>query len=560
MRKVSTKHHVLGRPIVELEARKNLHSDLSLLVSSIPIVAPLVSPLLDNGNGGSTQPSSPPGPQPAPGNGEGGNGNGGGGNGGGNGGGGNGGGGGGGNPPTPTTSPTSSVVPLVSIPGTVSPGIVPGNPPGSSSPSDTSNGGSSGSGGQTLPVNVASGLSITTSAALGMPTPVALVTGSLSPSQHSLSSGSDTLGTVTPLQTISTDAAVSSGKQLSGGAIAGITLVCLFFLFSLVLLVVRRRSIARRVELRRQWWFGRSSSGRNVSPANSGAPLGSSMEAPGSRLSARSSFATNFDQGLMFRIDSPSGFSLGVVPSLPPMAEVRDRNSALISTGGAVARRESMNSMLSNGSNPDAQYLAVSTHQNNLESSSPMSVRPFSPSESFAFPKPPAPPSSNVDSFPISETQGFSSPQSSATTLVHLSTPPRALMTDLPPAPVPTSLHPQISTPDVTLPPRIAANQSIDPFADPAEREFSDVGVIRRPFAPSLDDELAVHPGDRTRLLRIFDDGWAFVQKLGGTEGGRHERGLVPVDCFREVDQALPAFLAEKRVNCGSDQLIAVAL
>ncbi|KAI9568486.1 hypothetical protein HD554DRAFT_2022225 [Boletus coccyginus] len=262
----------------------------------------------------------------------------------------------------------------------------------------------------------------------------------------------------------------------------------------------------------------------------------------------------------MVRVDSPSRSSLGVVPGLPPMAEVRDRNSLLISTGGAVALRESMNSMLSNGSNPDAQYLTVSTHHNNLESTSPMSVHPFSPSESFAFPKPPAPPSSNVDTFFISETQGFPSPQSSATTLVHLSTPPRALITDLPPAPVPTSLHPQILTPNVTLPPRIiAANRSTDPFVDPVKSEFADVEVIRRPFAPSLDDELAVRPGDRTRLLRIFDDGWAFVQKLGGTEGGRHERGLIPVDCFREVDQALPAFLSEKN-KCGSDQLIAVAL
>ncbi|KAF8549903.1 hypothetical protein OG21DRAFT_1469387 [Imleria badia] len=161
-----------------------------------------------------------------------------------------------------------------------------------------------------------------------------------------------------------------------------------------------------------------------------------------------------------------------------------------------------------------------------------MSVRPFSPSESFAFPKPPAPPSSTVDSFFISGTPGPASPQSSATTLVHLSTPP----------------------------PIAAVNPSMDPFADPAKPEFSDVEVIRRPFTPSLDDELAVRPGDRVHIFRIFDDGWAFVERLAGTERERHERGLIPVDCFREVDQAFPTFLSEKRVSYGSDKLIATAL
>jgi hypothetical protein len=555
MQKASAKHRVLGHAFAELEARKNPRSDLSLSVGSIPLVGSLVNPLLDDEPGDGAQPSSTPNPQPAPTSTPGG---------------GSGSGNGGGNTPTPIASPTShegtvaSVSPVSIVPGPTSSGSAPGKPSGSSSANSPSNGGSmagpggGGGGGQPLPVNVGSEPSTTASTPLGASTPAALAFGSSSPSQYSLGSGSNTAG-IAPLPTITTAAAISPGKQLSGGVIAGITIVCLFFLLALILLVVRRRSIARRMEFRRQWWFSRSPSGRNFSLNGSGSPrspVGSSAEDPASRLSARSSFATNFDEGLMFRIDSPSMFSLGLAPDLPPMAEVRERNSVLISTGGAVARRESMNSMLSNDSEPFVQYLSTAQ-----VSSTSMSVRPSSPTEPFAFPKPPAPSSSTADSFFISGTQDLVSSQSSVTTLVHISTPPRVFMTDLPPAPILTSFHPQTSKPSVTCSPFIAAaNPSIDPFVDPAKPEFSDVEVIRRPFVSSLGDELAVRSSDRVRLLQIFDDGWVFVEKLAGTEGGRHERGLIPVDCFREADQALPTFLAEKRVSYGSCELIATAL
>ena len=549
------KHRVLVRSPTELDARDLLNLPP---INSIPVVGPLVSPLVGNGAGGGAQPSIPLNPHPAPmstassGDGSG---------------------NGGGNTPTPTEPLTSSggtAVPPVSIVSSpTSPTSIPGKPSSSSSAQNTSSGGSTAkssspggggnylapSGGQTAPVNVG-----TTPAALGTPPPGALASGISSSSQSSLGSGSNTVGTVVSSPTITTAAATSSGNQLSGGAIAGITIVCLFFLLALILLVVRCRSIVRRAELRRRWWFTRNASGGNFSLVDDpSSPVGPNGELPASRLSARSSFATNFDQGLMFRVDSPPRFSLTVFPDLPPLAEVRERNSVLISTGAAVARRESLNSMLSQGSDPDAQYLTYSTGQNNLEPSTPMFVRPFSPSESFAFPKPPAPSSSTMDAFFISGTHGPTSSQSSASTLVQLSTPPRAFMTDLPPAPNhPPSFHPQTLTPSVPFSPFIAAaDPSVDPFSDPVKPEFADVEVIRRPFVPSLDDELAVHPGDGVRILQIFDDGWAFVDRLAGTEGERYERGLIPVDCLREAGQPLPTFLAQKRVvSYASDQLI----
>jgi len=100
----------------------------------------------------------------------------------------------------------------------------------------------------------------------------------------------------------------------------------------------------------------------------------------------------------------------------------------------------------------------------------------------------------------------------------------------------------------------------MDPFGDPPKTELSNVEVIRRPFTPSLEDEMAVVPDDRVRIIRVFDDGWAFVEKLTGSGGDRRERGLIPIDCFRDVDQALPSFLAEKRVSYGSQPVLGTPL
>ncbi|KAF9222956.1 hypothetical protein BS17DRAFT_796354 [Gyrodon lividus] len=261
----------------------------------------------------------------------------------------------------------------------------------------------------------------------------------------------------------------------------------------------------------------------------------------------------------MFRVDSPQG--LGVVPEFPPMAEVRERNSVLLSTGGAVARRESMNSMMSNGSDPDTQFLIVPTNQDVMDPPTPMSVRPFSPSESFSFPKPPVPQKSpDWSSNRLSNSfffapggQGYTSAQSSAATLVHINTPPRALTTDLPLAAVSTSLFQhQVSTTSAPSSPVVAVTiPAADPFADPTKLEFADVEVIRRPFMPTMDDELAVLPGDKVRIMQVFDDGWAVVEKF--TASKCNERGLIPVDCLREAGQALPVFLAQKRVSSYTD-------
>ncbi|PCH40259.1 hypothetical protein WOLCODRAFT_67614 [Wolfiporia cocos MD-104 SS10] len=79
---------------------------------------------------------------------------------------------------------------------------------------------------------------------------------------------------------------------------------------------------------------------------------------------------------------------------------------------------------------------------------------------------------------------------------------------------------------------------------------FARVETIRRPFAPALPDEMAVAPGERVRMLRRFDDGWAEAVKLGADPAaGAVACGLIPIDCLRMPGEELPAFLAAKRLS-----------
>ncbi|KAG6336880.1 hypothetical protein ID866_2206 [Astraeus odoratus] len=234
-------------------------------------------------------------------------------------------------------------------------------------------------------------------------------------------------------------------------------------------------------------------------------------------------------------MESPTA-QLGL-PDMPPMAEVRDRNSVLISTGGEARRRESFMSMVSNSSDPHTQYLVTPNEFNTAEpdATSPMSVRPFSPSETFSFPKPPVPASSVA----VSSSQAASS----TATLVQINSPPAVF-------------SPELGSPcaqPIAVPPVFTS--AGNPFEDPVEPStFSGAETVRRPFLPTLEDELAVSPSDQVRILQVFDDGWAMVEKVGVVPGNPGQsmpqrRGLIPVDCFREAGQALPSFLAQKRLS-----------
>ncbi|EEB98684.1 hypothetical protein MPER_01764 [Moniliophthora perniciosa FA553] len=148
-----------------------------------------------------------------------------------------------------------------------------------------------------------------------------------------------------------------------------------------------------------------------------------------------------------------------------------------------------------------------------------MSVRPFSPTESFMFPKPPS------DSLATDHRGSTISNRQS----------------------------------NIAITAQSAYSGVLDgnPFVDPVvQPQFAEAEPIRRPFLPSRDDEIAVVTGEKVNVLQVFDDGWVAVQKVShysdtkgkgkALEGGP---GLIPVDCLREASQELPDFLRSKRVS-----------
>jgi hypothetical protein len=113
------------------------------------------------------------------------------------------------------------------------------------------------------------------------------------------------------------------------------------------------------------------------------------------------------------------------------------------------------------------------------------------------------------------------------------------------------------------LPPRSPIVPAINPFDDPTPVIIEDseskgssadghaginaIETVRQPFFPTLDDELAVSPGDAVRILKPFDDGWCLCELVKGE--GEGSKGLIPIDSLREAGQELPAFLAARRVS-----------
>lgn len=381
--------------------------------------------------------------------------------------------------------------------------------------------------------------------------------------------------------------ATSSGK-VSAGVIAAICVVVGLVLLFLFLFGLRRWHKKRRTQ-RLQEWADRSKKGGlfmfgafSEKPATAG---NANTIVAGSR-SARSSFGTTiehtrpfsplpaFDQTLsentLFFTPLPSPSATGmqsatsIVPDMPPVsipqtAIVRppSRNSSVFSIGSDSSHGSSRES---NG----AQYLSLPPMRpDNVPQLSPISVRPFSPSESWAFPKPPTnPPTPSMTSRPLSG--------ASAATEMPVPPIPVARAADLSPslnsaglqdpfADAQEMLHkdpfadPQL-TPTLLVPmkgldipvqrPTSSGTMRTTSTACGSEVSLGVLDVIRRPFVPTLEDELLVKRGDQIRVLQCFDDGWAQIEKL---ETG--EAGLIPVDCLREAGEELPDFLAARRVS-----------
>ncbi|EIW59161.1 uncharacterized protein TRAVEDRAFT_64353 [Trametes versicolor FP-101664 SS1] len=333
------------------------------------------------------------------------------------------------------------------------------------------------------------------------------------------------------------DAAVHHG--LSTGIIVAICVIVgvLFLLF--LAFCCRRRAVAKRLR-RRKTWF------------NAGAYGGAAATEEykdGATRSARSSFATHFDRGDVITpapqidLSVPTDEMSQVWPSnmsgsiMVPAAS-RTTESHPSPTIRAAPDRTSLNSLSSAGSRPPSQtsqYLAApdaAATQGSpfgVDFPSPFSVRPFSPSETFSFPRPPQDDARSRASGMMTGSVVSGSISSAA-----------FFTAEDAPEPEPAE-NPFLDFTEVRP---ASAEHSFSAESVASSVHFAATETIRRPFVPTMDDEMAVVPGQDVRILARFDDGWAHAELL---ENGT--RGLIPIDTLRPVEEALPAFLAKKRLS-----------
>ncbi|RDB14815.1 hypothetical protein Hypma_016521 [Hypsizygus marmoreus] len=311
-------------------------------------------------------------------------------------------------------------------------------------------------------------------------------------------------------------------NRIPTGTIAAMTVVISAIIFFGVLIVLfGKRYIARRRERRNQTW-GRAANWRDK------------HSAPSSRITRTStniSFATVPNDGRPSRLTDELGFLTTF-----PMAEIRrDSTSQFVNdqsfvsdiaannAQSTVALRTSITSIPSSTSDGYSQYL-VDVHSG-LFGSSERRTLFTPPSESLPFF---APAHSRNQAGSWSESESFHTHD--RTTSITLATSTNASGSSA-----------------RTIPPASAMPPS-DPFTETLLsrlEELVTVETIKRSFEPSRPDELRVSIDDNVKVLQVFDDGWAMVEKIPPFDEAlwmdEHTssgpiRGVIPVNCWAIED------------------------
>lgn len=228
----------------------------------------------------------------------------------------------------------------------------------------------------------------------------------------------------------------------------------------------------------------------------------------------------------------------------------------------------SENSLLSNArasTVSSAQYMPYPTLQPDKIDNpqiSPISVRPWTPSEAWRFPKPPM------------SVKGLHASESNARDFGGANQEPLLIGTSESEKTIRGGISNPFADPEGTTPLDVSHRESVlsmtrsdsAAFSDmaasrhasllsTAASEFSSmtsasetlagiVDTIKRKFTPSSEDELNITRGDQICILRRFDDGWLYVEKTATAE-----KGFIPQDCLREIDKPLPSYFARRASN-----------
>lgn len=344
---------------------------------------------------------------------------------------------------------------------------------------------------------------------------------------------------------------VTAGHHgLSKGAIAGLAILAAVALVVLFVFISRRRSLCKRLARRKHLF-------RSKEPVSPYKPKGLSSSGyfRNAPPSVRSSFGTTYERdpfyapflpphmipmGTDWPLYIPTPEMSQTTPSpitAPPAAAT---TTTLLSPTVRNGNRTSSQSLISFESGSDhggvpGQVLAIPERAADSDSplrsevATPVSVRPFSPTERWSFPMPP-PSAASRQSTPHTSMSPVQELQRSTTaSSFHTAHEDMDPFTD-------TSVG------------AVSADEShttetfvtVDTLDTETGRSFFNVETAHRPFVPTLRDEFAVTPGDQIRMLKKFDDGWGYADNL--TTG---TRGLFPIDCLREANQDLPAFLSQ---------------
>ena len=339
--------------------------------------------------------------------------------------------------------------------------------------------------------------------------------------------GSNTLSAGGSRSTSTSNTTPNSGPEkghISTGAVAGIVVIFITLFLALLVFFLRRRSRARRNEQANTWWFVGKRMSQTYGDRNS-AEIFTGLR------TARSSFATTASYSFHATF-SNTGPTLS---PLLPTAEVR-RGSA--SSLQAVIEPSRCNTdvpdkrfSIGSDHSENSQYIFVN-HRSSVQDPIPV-IGQVSPSHSFAFPKPPSPASDRTSAYS----------RLSCNTGTFAATLKRFKSDEL--------LVPSLSA--VPFTPAVVPLTNNDPFAD--ANPFEDP---QRPAVPAIFKEFIRRPFERTRQGEVtvsvgecvltFDDGWAYVVKVPAPGSGRRDnegvsggsKGLIPIGCLRETGEDPP--------------------
>jgi len=256
---------------------------------------------------------------------------------------------------------------------------------------------------------------------------------------------------------------------------------------------------------------------------------------------------------------SPVLISLADSPRAPSTSLLHTLYQDAVSLNSKSEDSSSMNSFC-------AEYISraeldAARVQDESDSHPCMSVRPFTPSESFPFPKPPSRPATADNAITnlisLNQPNAFPFRPLTSDAAVTKKTPFNKgnLMSHPKMVDVAIPRHSSSSRQSILMGAPCKHEITSNPFMSQAEI-VSNAGDVQNELemaqfhhVPDMDHELAIAPGDKVRVLEACDDGWAFVEKRSSFGGlVQWETGFIPLACLETglvanesySDRALP--------------------